>query len=288
MLSHSHNPKDPGNAGCPQPGHGEDSTAAAGDSRSVTREQTTDFPDTGEQITTRPGFNGSAVLIQIPQALATAPPEAAHIDWLAFSLKLSDEHPLARLYADLERLFNVTVTAVRDYGWNGYKHRAVLGEYGLVAWGGEAQKNSAYVSLNAHGCARVQDWAAVAAWGTERNASVRRVDLAHDDLTGSVWNIEALRSAYLSDGFTGGDGRKPKSMLIGDWDNLQAGRTYQIGGRTSGKLLRGYEKGKQLGDQSSPWFRMVLRYAHLEPERFATHASIVDRKLCDTLAAQTG
>ncbi len=33
-------------------------------------------------------------------------------------------------------------------------------------------------------------------------------------------------------------------------------------------------------------YGMVLRYAHLTPERFATHASVVDQKLDVTFAAQ--
>ncbi len=56
--------KDRANAGGPQPVAGEDRTAAAAvASRGVTREQTTEFPDTGEHVTTRPGLNGKAVLI---------------------------------------------------------------------------------------------------------------------------------------------------------------------------------------------------------------------------------
>lgn len=35
-------------------------------------------------------------------------------------------------------------------------------------------------------------------------------------------------------------------------------------------------------------YSIVLRYAHLEPERFAAHASVVDRKLNDTFLAQLG
>lgn len=259
MRTSNEHQKDRADAGGPQPGDGEDRTAAAAvASRVVTREQTTDFPDTGEHVTTRPGLNGKAVLIQVPQSLREASPEAAHVDWLAFTLKLSDDYGLPHLYADLPRIFGVRVTADLEYGWNGYTRRGVMGEYGMVAWGGQAQKDTAYVSLNAHGCAMVPDWAAAAEWGQNRFASIRRVDLAHDDHTGEVWNLERLRAEYLGDGFTGRDGRKPRSMLIGDYDNLDKGRTYQIGSRAAGKLLRGYEKGRQLGDPDSPWFRLEL------------------------------
>lgn len=252
--------------GWPKPDAGEDSTAEV--SRAVTREQTprisygSDYVDSvfpvGDELHSRPGKDGVIIPVYIPRPCVKASPQAAIIDWLAFTLKLTPHYPLKRLYSDLVRLADIWVTQDLAYGWQGYKRRAVLGEYGMVAWGGESQKNTAYVSINAHGCALITDWAAIEEWIGGINASIRRVDLAHDDYSGEVWNIERLRDEYLNDGFCGGNGRKPSSMLIGDWDNGIKGRTYQIGSRLSGKLLRGYEKGKQLGEPDSPWFRLEL------------------------------
>ena len=237
-------------------------------SRGVTREQTPktpakreqldDFAGIGENIHSRPGKKGHAVPVFVPRPCVAASARTAIIDWLAFTLRLSDEYHMAHLLADLTRLFQVRHTADCDYGWNGYTRRAMLGEFGLVAWGGKTQNDTAYISLNAHGCALATDWPGVQAWIAERQAKISRIDLAHDDFTGTAWNIERLRAEYLGHGFTGDNGRKPTSILIGDYDNGSKGRTYQIGTRAAGKLLRGYEKGKQLGDPNSPWFRVEL------------------------------
>lgn len=127
-----------------------------------------------------------------------------------------------------------------------------------MAWEGFAQRDTAHLSINAHGCAHVPDWLAVREWGISRNARISRVDLAHDDYSGNVWNADRLRREYLADGFTGNDGRKPVSSLVGDWDNATKGRTYYVGSRAAGKLLRGYEKGKQLGEADNPWYRLEL------------------------------
>ena len=48
---------------------------------------------------------------------------------------------------------------------------------------------------------------------------------------------------------------------FGDWkylDRDKLGRTLQIGCRTSDKMLRAYEKGKQLGDKNSDWLRIEV------------------------------
>lgn len=237
-------------------------------SRVVTREQTSrtlqdpvyvdSIVPVGDAIYSRPGRKGIAVPLYVPRPCATASPRAAIIDWLAFTVHLKAHYDLKALAADLLGLFGVSRTGDSGHGWNGYSHRAMLGDYGMMAWGGAQQCDTAYVSLNAHGCALVADWEPIEAWIARIEAKISRVDLAHDDFTGETYNVDALRAWYLGDGFIGKDGRKPCSMLIGDWDNETKGRTYQIGSRASGKLLRGYEKGKQLGDAESPWFRLEL------------------------------
>jgi DNA relaxase NicK len=261
--------QDANDAGCPQRDQREDSTAEAADaSRVVTREQTRrtpqdreqldSFAPVGEDVHSRPGKKGNAVPIYVPRPCAAVSAQAAIIDWLAFTVRLSDHYHMTPLLADIQRFFNVSRTADCDYGWNGYTRRTMLGEFGMVAWGGKSQNDTAYVSLNAHGCAMATDWVGIEAWIAGRQAKISRIDLAHDDFTGEAWNIERLRAEYLGEGFSGTNGRKPSSMLIGDYDNLDKGRTYQIGTRAAGKLLRGYEKGKQLGDPDSPWFRIEL------------------------------
>ena len=85
-----------------------------------------------------------------------------------------------------------------------------------------------------------------------------RVDLAHDFLSGEYSVNDAL-TAYRNGAFTNSF-TKPKLRLEGDdWYNeTKHGRTLYVGTRLSSRMLRFYEKGKQLGDSESPWVRCEL------------------------------
>lgn len=247
-------------AGGPQRGPSEDRTAeaAAGPRGVITGANLLPPHESDETLSARPGHRGKAVPLYRPNHDPDATPEAAHIDWLAFSIRLAGL-TLPSLFAEVTTITGAHVGPLLDRGWNGYTKRAdLIGNLGLVAWGGKAQRDTAYVSLNAHGCAGVPDWVRLTTWLSDRHASIRRIDLAHDDFTGQTYNIDWMRAQYQGTGFTGRDGRKPRSFLIGDWDHGEKGRTYAVGSRLSGKYLRGYEKGKQLGDSESPWFRLEL------------------------------
>nr|WP_293367903.1 replication initiation factor domain-containing protein [Nevskia sp.] len=52
-------------------------------------------------------------------------------------------------------------------------------------------------------------------------------------------------------------GRPAKARLVDDLGSGE-GRTFYVGKRKHGKLLRGYEKGKQLGKPDDPWFRVEV------------------------------
>lgn len=261
MHANHDNPDSRHKAGCPQRGTSEDSTAAAAATPRIvitginlpsnpTESILTDCPTVGERISSRPGHQNNAVLVHHPLPEATAPPDAAIIDWFACTLRLSPGYALNEIAADLARVFGILNVTLSAKGWCGYHKRADLDGCGLLAWEGYAQRDTAHLSLNAHGCARVSDWQAVRAWGEAKDARIGRIDLAHDDFSGLIWNADRLRREYCDDhGFVGSDGRKPKSSLVGDWDNADKGRTYYVGSRTAGKMLRGYEKGKQLGEQ---------------------------------------
>ena len=273
MHANDDNKESRHNAGDPQRGTSEDRTAAAAatprrvitginlppESLHPTESILSDCPTVGEHIASRPGHNNHAVLVHHPLPEAKAPPDAAIIDWFACTLRLNSDYDVDDIARDLRALFGILKITPSAKGWCGYQKRADLGGCGLLAWEGYAQRDTAHLSLNAHGCARVPDWQAVRAWGEAKKARIGRIDLAHDDFSGLVWNAERLRREYRDDlGFIGGDGRKPKSSLVGDWDNADKGRTYYVGSRAAGKMLRGYEKGKQLGEPDNPWFRLEL------------------------------
>jgi DNA relaxase NicK len=178
------------------------------------------------------------------------------VDWLAFTLNPKPGQSLEWLFDALANVFGVPnpldwVASAK--GWNGYTKRVDLGSFGLLAFGGEAQKDTFHVELNAHACAAVSDWGSVRRWGETQGARLTRVDLAHDDFDANSFDI-AVALQWLEEGkFTAG-GRTPKAQLVDDLGS-GSGKTLYVGSRLSGKLLRIYEKGKQLGSSSSPWVR---------------------------------
>lgn len=84
---------------------------------------------------------------------------------------------------------------------------------------------------------------------------ISRCDLAHDDMEGLYSSPELADEADTNAGFALTN-KLPNVQHLGDWKRHEGrGRTLQVGSRANGKLYRGYEKGKQLGDTESPWFR---------------------------------
>ena len=191
-------------------------------------------------------------------------PQAAHIDWLAFTFTPPSEAsqaPIPWLLPQLFRLLNLPPVLCQESGkgWNGYTHRVNIGEnaeYGLIAYGGEKQRGTFHVELNATACAHISDWHTVQQWGESIGAKITRVDLAHDDMQAETVSIAIARAWYEAGEFTS-NGRPPDAHLIDDMGSGK-GKTLYIGARTNGKLLRVYEKGRQLGDTSSPWVRVEL------------------------------
>lgn len=84
---------------------------------------------------------------------------------------------------------------------------------------------------------------------------ISRCDLAHDDIDGLYSSAELANEADTNGGFALTN-KLPQVQHLGDWKRHEGrGRTLQVGARANGKLYRGYEKGKQLGDTESFWFR---------------------------------
>jgi phage replication initiation protein len=182
--------------------------------------------------------------------------ETAHIDWFAFTFRYDQLHKaLKYLKIFLENIFHISPQAWLDTksGWNGYSTRINLGRFGLLAYGGDSQKDTIHIEINGTGCGQVDDWVTVAAIGEAEDWKITRSDLAYDDFDGITVNIN-LGKQWFKDGLFTNSGRPPKATLIDDFDSGD-GKTLNIGNRKNGKLLRVYEKGKQLGDPNSPWCR---------------------------------
>lgn len=104
---------------------------------------------------------------------------------------------------------------------------------------------------------RLHDWLE-AGRTNAGGARLTRIDFAFDDYVGT-FPLEYW-TEQLPDGFRFSTGGRPSRIeRRGNWDHPDGrGRTLQIGSRERGKLLRIYEKGKQLGDPDSPWVRVEL------------------------------
>lgn len=219
------------------------------------------------------GKRGGITLHPIP--LESAPPQVAHVDWFAFTMRPQKGEDAAWLVQQLPQLLGVA-TAIpysqgkrkgkrktKSNGWGGYDHRYILSDgqeadYGLLAYGGEFQRGTLHLELNAQGCALVPDWERVKAWGEQHNVTITRLDLAHDDLAGEAVTLD-IALDWLQAGQFNLNGRPAKARLIDDFD-AGDGKTLYIGTRASGKLGRFYEKGRQLGDPESPWVRVEVEF----------------------------
>lgn len=139
-------------------------------------------------------------------------------------------------------------------GWNGYKHRQNF-DGGLVAWGGNS--DTVHIEINGSGCVQVKDWYAVADSIDILSARITRIDLAVDDFDGAHYSIDWCRQQFETGGFDPARGSKPVARLIDDMGSGK-GKTFYVGSRTTGKLFRGYEKGREQGDPESNWFRLEV------------------------------
>lgn len=180
----------------------------------------------------------------------------AHIDWFACTF-LSGS---VRMASIIENVFLIPRTEWRDRagGWQGYETRVDLAGLGVLAYGGEHQRGTVHLELNAHGCARIDDWNAVRLWCESYGVRITRIDLAHDDFDGTTVSVAQGRAWFDEGLFTAG-GRAPSARLVDDLGS-DKGKTLYVGQRQNGKLCRIYEKGKQLGDPQSPWCRVEVEF----------------------------
>lgn len=217
--------------------------------------------ETGEPVEVWTFSKGHKVLRHlVPDERAS--PGVAFIDAVAFSVRPPDGHDHTWLLREMSQFLDFGAVEVRG-GLFGFECSARLGDgAGVIAWGGPNQKGVVYFSLMGQGCARVQDWPALAAWLEANGAVIKRADVAHDDFDAERLSIDWAVEQYRSQGFNAG-GRRPRHRCLGDWldgDESKRGRTFEIGSREAGKLARCYEKGKQLGDENSRWTRIEVEW----------------------------
>lgn len=217
--------------------------------------------DSGESVELfAVGNHGKYKLIFTPKAKSDGEPLAALTDYLntTFPFNYSTENII-----ELVQHFRLFLGEMFDHlpsrkgGLHGYQTSYNIGKTGgLFAFGG--QRGTALVSLPGSACALIEDWHSVYHLFYEiLKGRITRWDGAVDVFDGSP-SVDQAVEWYKAGQFTAG-GNKPSCSQQGNWiDDDGSGRTFYIGKRKNGKLLRVYEKGKQLGDSSSPWVRWEL------------------------------
>ncbi len=141
--------------------------------------------------------------------------------------------------------------------WNFYRDGPPP-SLGHVAWGGLKDRFGqllAQVHLTGQGCGEVSlvdGWERLHAWAVDLGAHLTRCDVAYDDFEGQHGDVSAWVDRYHDGAFA--IRQNPSHQHIkGD-----SGETLYVGNRQSGKLLRAYAKGAQLGDAESPWVRLEV------------------------------
>jgi phage replication initiation protein len=193
----------------------------------------------------------------------------AHVDWLSVTFapepgELIDRNVCAWLLPLLGGAGGESVNGFHQYEnglrfWHVQDGTAI--NLGRLDWGGERRKGKARLELTGHGCAKVVDWDLLRAQLEQLSeVTLTRVDLAVDVLRGEYSVDDAVEWYQAGEFRTGAAGRNPRHSTVGDWlDPLHPhGRTLEVGRRENGKMLRAYEKGRQLGDSLSPWVRFEV------------------------------
>lgn len=149
-------------------------------------------------------------------------------------------------------------------GLHGYKYQYTIGddEYtlGKICFGGN--KDTVLVMITGKGCYMADDGWELSLYQflKDNYGYLTRIDICLDDFNGDFITAESADLAESQGKFMLTNVR-PKVQQLGDWKHHTGdGRTLQVGRRENGKMFRGYEKGKQLGDPDSLWFRAEIEF----------------------------
>jgi phage replication initiation protein len=188
----------------------------------------------------------------------------AFIDFLGVTFRMDATNAKESIEILLRGWLGVEVRVTETgKGWNGYKHRLDIEGVGLVAFGGNNE--TVHIEVTGSGCMQVKDWSAVADSLDMLEAWITRLDLAVDDFEGTTYNLEWCKRAFADGEFNPARGARPVPRLIDDMGSGK-GCTFYLGARESGKLFRGYEKGKEQGEPESPWFRCEVEWRNRNRE----------------------
>lgn len=131
----------------------------------------------------------------------------------------------------------------------------VLGFLGL-SFPHDNMRGRCFINFTGAACELMKPsmWASLYSVCDAFDVKITRCDIAFDDYDG-LHPVSEAKNIYESGGFIVG-GRCPSARYI---DSYGQGDTFYVGRRENGKMLRVYEKGKQLGAKDSLWVRWELQ-----------------------------
>ena len=203
-------------------------------------------------------------------SLAGVHPFAAHTDWLNCTIPTEGDPEFHSAF--IQQFFEIAGELFAPMtecgaGLHGWKQSFKLNETGArLAIGG--QNDTLFLSLPGQACTLIPlgSWPVLATLlDSHYGGRITRWDGAVDDYEGH-YSVDWAVEQYWANQFNAG-GNRPSCSVQGNWlDPDGTGRTLYIGKRKNGKLLRVYEKGKQLGDPDSPWVRWELELHNRQRE----------------------
>lgn len=191
--------------------------------------------------------------------------QRAIVDWLHATFA-KPVMSIEGLVSFLGRLFGRPIRGVSGGGLLGFKESVSLiagvasreVTIGHIAMGGEAQNGRWLLQITGGGCGLLNDWDGMRELLEGLDAKLTRVDLAVDFLDGE-YTVDDAVDLHCG-GFFAFEGKMaPKTRFDGDWLDGVAGRSFYVGKAENGKMLRVYEKGRQLGNEDSDWVRFEVQ-----------------------------
>jgi DNA relaxase NicK len=228
--------------------------------------------DEAEDFFLMPTAHKKTKVVRVPRPDSGVSVGAAFVDQVSFTFKVSEIEGIWFTDSDfavlvsrkLIEIFGFGTTRDRERGLNFYDSAFVLGDgWGHLCIGGQA--DTCLVQVTGAGCS-----AAKAGWErrlyewllTMASSRITRVDPACDIYDGKAYDVHRAVEDYKAGLFNCG-GRRPTCEQDGNWIFPDgSGLTFYVGSRSSGKLLRVYEKARQLGgllvDLYPDWVRVEL------------------------------
>ena len=194
--------------------------------------------------------------------LLSTPADSAITDWLNCTFLMPNTPEAMKPFFSMIRdiLGDKFARIIdRKRGHIGWKQSFDIGESSAIfAIGG--QRGTGFLQLPGQACTLISktNWLELV-WFLDQvmNAKITRWDGAVDDYQGTHsvdWAVEQYQAGQFSTG-----GNKASCTQFGNWLEPDGrGRTFVVGRRKNGKMIRIYEKGKQLGNPNSPWVRWEL------------------------------